>query len=328
MSLAEAQTGLSPLAAELAEGIASISSNQVITFNLYAKIVLPLDGYVFLVKSTLLTDSALYGLSQYGTLPYGNASDTGLAKTLQVKGSLHYATELQQQIDQNSSRNYVIFTTQEKIQDFNFVNPNLIYIAEFEDIKFAFSKTANFYKQAQVYHYRGDALYSIMDTQVIDSMENFDTSNVIVSNSLPLWLSLNKYFQVYPAFLSLQNSDLPYATVYIDPKTTQALQAAPYIAIDSSHYQLTKETVTIQVTGIRNNIALEFQDYVLDYSRNTDNFGLMNSPVFQDDHLTQKELGILAMRKTITFEINYYQKNILDIAQKLILSAMITLNPQ
>jgi hypothetical protein len=329
MGIEEASTGKNQLAAELAAGVAVLSLNQVVNFTLYVKLILPLDGFVFWVNANLVTDSALFGASQYNELQFGSAGDAGLpAKVVQAKGSLHYATEIIQTEDQNAARNHVTFTTQEQIQDFNAINPNLMYVATFDEVRFSFSRNHNFYKQAQVYHYHGDAIYSIMESQIIDNLSQIDLEDVIVSNSLPLWLGLNQFFPMFPSFLSQQNSVLPYATIDINPRLTRALASAPLIYIDSSHYQLSSDTVKISIFGIRNAQALEFVDYVLDYSRNTDMFGLMNMPIIQDEHVIQKELGIIAQNKTITFEISYFQKNILDIAKKLILSAIITLNPE
>jgi hypothetical protein len=329
MSIEEASGGKNQLSAELGAGLSTLSLNQIVNFTLYVKLILPLDGFIFWVNANLVTDSALFGASQYNALEFGSAGDSALpAKLIQAKGSLHYASENIQLDDQVAARNRVTFTTQEQIQDFNAVNPNLMYIATFDEVRFAFNNNHNFYKQAMVYHYHGDAVYSIMASQIIDSADQIDIDNVIVSNSLPLWLSLNQFFPMMPSFLSQQNEVLPYATVNIDPRSTRALASAPLIYIDSSHYQLTSDTVKISMFGVRNAQALEFVDYVLDYSRNTDNFGLMNMPIIQDEHVLQKELNIIAQKKTITFEISYFQKNILNIAKKLILSAIITLNPE
>jgi len=327
-SVAEASTGQTQLAAGLGAGIATLSLNQEVNFTLYVKLILPLDGFVFWVNANLLTNSALLGQSQFNQVKFDSVGSKPLPpKVIQAQGSLHYATEIIQTQDQNAARNHVVFTTQGQIQDFNEINPNMMYIATFDEVRFSFSRSANFYKQASVYHYHGDAIYSVMESQIIDSMTDFDSTDVIVSNSLPLWLSLNQFFTIYPAFLSEQNSVLPYATAYIDPNTTQALASSPYINSVSSHYQLTQETVKIEMFGIRNAEALEFHDYVNNYSINTDNFGIMNMPVMRDEHVTQKELGVIAMKKVITFEISYYQQNILDIARKMITSAFITLTP-
>jgi hypothetical protein len=328
-SVAESVSAPTTLASALGEGLSTLSSNQTINFQLYVKLILPLDGYIFWVNTNLLTNSALLGKSQFNQIKFDSLGNSKIPSSLiQASGSLHYATDLIQEQSQTASRNNVVFTTQEKIQDFNLISPNHMYIATFDGVRFSFSRSANYYKQANVYHYHGQAIYSIMESQIIDSLTDFDTSDVIVSNSLPLWLSLNNFFTVYPSFLSEQNALLPYATVHIEPSKTEALQSSPWLSIDSSHYQLTKDVVKIDMYGIRNADALEFQDYVNNYSITTDNFGVMNIPIMQDEKIPQKEFGIISMKKTITYEISYYQQNILDIARKLITSAFISLNPE
>jgi hypothetical protein len=79
--------------------------------------------------------------------------------------------------------------------------------------------------------------------------------------------------------------------------------------------------------GIRNHEALNFVQYILDYSRNTDNIGLMNMPVMQDEKMTQSELGIMAQKKVITFEVSYYQTTVNDIARQLIEHAFMEITP-
>jgi hypothetical protein len=66
---------------------------------------------------------------------------------------------------------------------------------------------------------------------------------------------------------------------------------------------------------------------VFQYSQNTDNIGIMNMPVIQDEKEAQPEFGIIAMKKSITFEVSYYQSTVNNIAQKTIESAFISLTP-
>ena len=312
------------LAAGLAQGVETLSLNQEVTFTLYVKMVLPLDGYVFWVNASLLTDSALFNAAQYNRLEY-NMADTPLpVRSINAKGSLHHTTEFRMEEDRNIATNIMTFTSLQPIQNLNLTNPNLMYVASDSGLKFAFNRRDNFYKQADLYHYKGHALYSVMATQLIDSMSGFDATDVIVSNSLPIWLTLNRYFQMYPSYLVESNLTPPYAAVHIEPRATEAIQVAPRIFPNSSHYQLAKDSVKITMYGTRNFNALEFQDYILDYSLNTDNFGIMNMPVVQDEKMTQSEFGIIAMKKTITFEISYYQQNIRDVAVQYIRSAFIT----
>jgi len=326
-SAVEAATAKSQLGAGLAQGVQTLSGNEQVTFILYVKLVLPLDGYIFWVNASILTDSAIYNASQYNRLEIDKYEFPIPPKQITASGSFHLAQELHQLEDRTTTYNHIIFTSIQQIQEFNLVNPNLIYIAKYENNTFAFSRRDNFYKQADLYHYRGDALYSIMDTQLIDSMTGFDTESVVVSNSLPIWLSLNQYFPLYPSYLVGQNLAPPYASVDIDPRQTTALQQFPLLDSESNPYQLVHDTVRITIFGTRNNEALNFANYVFQYSMNTDNIGMMNMPVIQDEKVTQPELGIIAMKKSITFEVSYYQTTVNNVARKLIEEAFITLNP-
>jgi len=326
MASIEETIGAKPqLASGLAQGVETISNYEEITFTLYVKLVLPLDGYVFWVNASLLTDSALYNASQYNKLLYNNYPEGVPARQVTVKGSFHHNSNVQMLEDRQTVFNHTIFTALEEIADFNLINPQFTYIANYQGMRFAFNSRDNFYKQADLYHYRGDALYSVMTTQVIDTMTGFDTNSVIVSNSLPIWLALNQFFPMYPSYLVDQNIVPPYAAVDINPSLTTALQDFPLLDPDSNPFQLVKDTVKITMYGIRNHEALNFVQYILDYSRNTDNIGLMNMPVLQDEKMTQSELGIMAQKKVITFEVSYYQTTVNNVARELIEHAFISL---
>ena len=326
-SAVEAATAKPQLGAGLAQGVETLSGNEQVTFTLYVKLVLPLDKYVFWVNAALLTDSALYNASQYNRLLYNNYPEGVPARQITVKGSFHHSSNVQMLEDRQTVFNHTIFTALEEISDFNLINPQFTYIATYEGMRFAFNARENFYKQADLYHYRGDALYSVMTTQVIDTMTGFDTNSVIVSNSLPIWLALNQFFPMYPSYLVDQNIVPPYAAVDINPSLTTALQDFPLLDPDSNPFQLVKDTVKITMYGIRNHEALNFVQYILDYSRNTDNIGLMNMPVLQDEKMTQSELGIMAQKKTITFEVSYFQTTVNDIARQLIEHAFMEITP-
>lgn len=325
------------LASGLAEGVNTLSGNEQITFTLYVKLVLPLDGYVFWVNAALLTDTAIYNAAQYDRLLYDNYNGAVPARSITAQGSFHLAQELHQLDDRTTVYNHITFTSLQPIQDFNLINPQLIYVATYQNVQFAFSRKDNYYKQADLYHYRGDALYSIMDTQLIDSMTDFDTTSVIVSNSLPIWLSLNQYFPMYPSYLVEQNLPPPYASVEIIPSNTEALGQFPIVnnvlinggatpSTQSTINQLATDTVKISIYGIRNNEALNFANYVFQYSMNTDNIGIQNMPIMQDEKVTQPEFGIIAMKKTITFKVSYYQNTVNNVAQQLIKKAFISVS--
>jgi len=56
--------------------------------------------------------------------------------------------------------------------------------------------------------------------------------------------------------------------------------------------------------------------------------GVMNIPVVQDERVTQNELNIIAMRKTIKFKVNYYQQRMRNVARRLITSAIPSIYPE
>jgi hypothetical protein len=51
----------------------------------------------------------------------------------------------------------------------------------------------------------------------------------------------------------------------------------------------------------------------------------MNMPVMQDAKQSQREFGIIAQKKVITFQVSYYQSTVNNIARKLIEHAFITI---
>ena len=325
-TVAESANAPHQLASGLQLGVDTLSENQTIKFTKYVKLILPLDGYVFWVNAGIVSASALYNASQYNAT-YLNQPESVTPPSdaeISVSGSLHYATESHQDEDATMGVNYMIFTAKEEIQDFNAISPVVMYIAEIDGIKFAFNDRQSFYKQSGLWHYRGHAVYSTMETQLVDSLDGFDTENVIVSNSLPIWLSLNAIIPMYPSFLSLTNLTPPYATVHIAPESTEALQAVPRLDITGSHYQLVSEVAKITLYGLRNFNALDFQDYIFERSLFTDTFGVMDTPVIRDEKKTQSELSVLAMKKSFTVKISYYQQTARNIARQLIKSAFIT----
>src|SRR5882762_5524404 len=275
-TLDEARTGQNtPLNAALDQGIETISYNQEIEFTKYVRLVLPLDGFVFWVKADLLSQSALLNAALYNGAVF-NQNETVItsAPTVSIKGSFHYETQSTQDQTETYANNHVVFTAESEIQDFNEIGPNVIFIGTFDGMRFAFSSRAYLYRQADIFHYSGHAVYSIMDSQIIDTSDGLTSKELVVSNSIPIWLSMNTYqkleieyfappdFPLYPSFLSPQNLPPPYATVHIEPTTTQGIQAAPFLDSTLSHYQLCQETVRIGFYGVRNDDVLNFMDFV------------------------------------------------------------------
>lgn len=325
-SINESINSQSQLNSDLVEGLNVLSQNQKITFTKYVRLVLPIDGFVFWVKADLLSPSALYNASAYNRVAYDVQGEVEQdSATITVNGSLHYLTQVAQDEAESMAVNQVVFTSTEEIQDFNTIAPNILYIGEFDGIRFAFSRRDSFYQQAGLHHYVGQAVTSIFESQLIDSPQDFDSRNVIVSNSLPIWLLLNKIMPMYPSFLVPENTEPVYAAVHIDPGSTQAIQAAPLLGPTMTHTQLVRESVRITMYGMRNFNALDFQDYILQYALGHDDvMGISNMPVIRDEKKGAAELNVIAMKKSIVFDVNYYQSRVNDVARKLILKAIPT----
>lgn len=294
------------LAATLADGVNTLSLNQTITFTQYTRQVLPLDGWIFWLKT---------------------------GQTITASGSLHYSTDQEQREDETIGINSVIFTTMQPINDMNAASPDTLYIGEIDSIRFSFNRRGNFYKQANVFHYQGDAIYPAMESQIIDDPATLDLTDIVVSNSLPFWLAIpnttvfgrtTPSYQVYPSFLVPNDILPPYIVAHVNPDETLALQSAPEFDANNSHYQLTRDKVKLTFYGLRNAEILDFQDYIFQYTLNTGNLGIMNIPIVRDEKRTQSELSVIGMKKFIEFEVNYYQSRINVIAQQAITSALIS----
>lgn len=326
------------MGSDLAEGVKAISLNQTVVFTKYVRLVLPLDSYVFWVRADLVTSSALYNAARFNAFAYNQAPRIiSAAPTLVVQGSIHYATQTNQNEDETLAIDTVIFTSLEEVQDLNEVGPTVLYIGEFDGRKFAFSSRKSWYQQADLWHYVGNAVYPDMETQLVDSLVGFDRS-LIVSNSLPAWLSLNGYKPAYgfgnpviplfPSFLVPANIAPPFAAVHIPPESTRALASTQMIGPDSSLAQLCSEHVKITIWGTHNNQALDFVACVNQWTLDKAIVGIMNMPVMRDEKRTQAELGTIAMKKTVDFEISYHQRRINDVARQFIKSSLIAVYPQ
>lgn len=322
-------------------GVEQISLDQEITFTLYRKVVLPVDGFVFWVKADLLAGSAVFNTTRLNSGALGAPPRIAEpAPTLTVKGSLHYATDLQQQEAESSTRNRMVFTSRgEEVRALNDVGPDELYICMHEGVQFAFSSRSSYYAQSGLHHMTGQAVFNDMATQVIDDPRDFSQRQV-VSNSLPIWMTLGAPiidwpFQpmpplvpVYPSYLVDQNINPPWIAVHIGETDTTAIASVPYLGSRLQHYQLSRDVVRLTFYGLRNDEVQDFMDAVFQYSLDTGNlFGILNMPIIADAKRTQVELGTLAQRKTATFEISYNQQRMRDLSRQLILSALVTYEP-
>src|SRR6516225_5355021 len=186
----EAAGYANPLNSALRAGIENLDRGSTITFTKYVKMVLPLDGFVFWVKADMLSPTALYNAGQFNRMEL-NAEPRPItpAATITVSGSMHYATDTQQEETDTIQRNRMIFTSEQDVDFFNEAGPMVMYIGEWDGLRFSFSARQPLYLQADIYHYVGDAIYPTMASQIIDNPADVNRE-LVVSNSLPIWLML------------------------------------------------------------------------------------------------------------------------------------------
>lgn len=290
------------LASVLQAAVETISSGQEITFRLYVRQVLPLDGFVYWVNAAIVDPAELERL--------------GISNPLMVtiRGSLHRQVVTEQTETHSRDINNIIFTPVDKADDFNTESPGAIYLGEYEGTQFAFSRMESRYTQAGIYHYRGMAILPTMRSQIIDSPDDISDEQII-SDSTPIWLSLKAFATVYPSFLVPANLKPPY--IAADVRSTTPLQMAP-LMVDGMRSQHVQDEVRITLYGFNNQSALNFVDYVVTTALEEESFGVTNIPVVSDAKSSQVEINALAKKKTVNFTVNYYQSTTLEISRQLI----------
>lgn len=292
----------SQLASVLQSAVETISSGQEITFRLYVRYVLPLDGFVYWINAAILNPDELRRMGVEN--PH----------VVNIKGSLHRQVVTEQSATASRAVNSIIFTPVEKIDDFNVENPNAIYLGEYANTQFAFSRMDSRYTQSGIFHYRGTAILPTMRSQIIDNPDDI-SDELILSNSTPIWLAMKQFATVYPSFLSPSNLKSPY--IVADISGTTSLQVAP-VLWQGRRFQLAQDRVRVTLYGFSNQRALDFVDFVVSSALEDEQFGVSNIPVVSDDKSNQVEINALAKKKFIDFDINYYQTTTRDIAQQLI----------
>lgn len=307
-----------PLGALLAEGVNVLDANQTITFTLYKKYILPADGFVFWINQNL---NPLVG---------------DPAATVNIKGALHFSTELQQEEESTISLNTIVFTALAPCDLFQQIDPQFMYLATWMEARFSFSSQGKYFQQADLQHYIGVAVTAVMNTQIIDTQAQLDAIKPIVSNSLPVWLAMPSYVppypgftcpfaKMYPSFLVPENEPPPYASVHIED--TEALVQTAMLGPKLTSSQLTRETVKVTLYGVNSDDCITFLNFVTQYSYDWNYIGMSNMPIIRDEKLTQPEIQTIAQKKSIEFKVNYIQTAIRDIARQFIEKFKVTYYP-
>ncbi|EAA6518589.1 hypothetical protein ACGA5J_00930 [Salmonella enterica subsp. enterica serovar Muenster] len=292
----------SQLSSVLQSAVETLSSGQEITFRLYVRQVLPLDGFVYWVNAEIVSCDELCRLNI--------ESPT----RLKIKGSLHRQVIAVQDESVSKDVNNIIFTPVQPVDDFNVENPDAIYLGEYGGVQFAFSRMESRYQQSGIFHYRGMAILPTMRSQIIDCPEEISDERII-SNSIPLWLAMKDFATVYPSYLVPQNLRPPY--IAVDVRNSTPLQAAP-VVYGGQRFQLVQDSVRLTLYGFTNRMALDYIDSVVRRALEGEEFGVTNMPIPVDAKSGQVEINALAKKKTVDFEANYYQSTVRDISRQLI----------
>ncbi|HBC0585250.1 TPA: hypothetical protein I3599_000503 [Enterobacter cloacae] len=290
------------LSSVLQAAVETISSGQEITFRLYVRQVLPLDGFVYWINAEIITPDELARMGIANPL------------TTTIKGSLHRQVVTEQSATSSRDVNNIIFTPINKADDFNIEDPNAIYLGEYEGTQFAFSRMESRYTQSGIFHYRGMAILPTMRSQIIDSPDDISDEQIL-SNSTPIWLSLKQFATVYPSFLVPSNLKPPY--IAADVRNTLPLQMAAAVQ-GTNRYQFAQDSVRVTLYGFSNQMALDFVDYVVNKALDDEEFGITNIPIISDAKSNQVEINALAKKKIVDFDVNYYQSTTRDISHQLI----------
>jgi hypothetical protein len=308
-SIIETTGNQGQMSSALQAGIETLDLQQTVVFELYKQIVLPVDGFVFWTKASLLAP---------GTV------NPNYSLIVEAKGSLHHTTINRQDPDESFSVHRMVFTSLQPINNLGATDPEYLYLATTDGEQYAFSTRSGWYRQSGLYHYSGDAVYPTLSTQILNDPNELGQEK-IVSNSLPIWLKLNQLFPVYPGYLLPDNLNPPYAVIDIGEDDTYPMQSAPFWDRLGNRWQLTRDRVRVVTYGIRNNMILDWMDSVQNFAlNNPEMFGIMNSPVPKDAKRGQIEINTIAQKKVIVFEVNYYQTRVNSLAQQLIKSAFLS----
>lgn len=326
MSSVDEVTGApSQMGQALSAGLDVIDLNQTVTFTAYRRVVLPADGFVFWVKADMLSPSALPNTTALNRFTPNQARvQVAPAETFVAQGSLHQTTVNKQGEDDSGATNRMVFTSKSQVEHLNDINPDVLYMARVGELRFTFSTSNMRYQQAGLWHYSGDAVYPAFMSQVIEYPEQLNSLDIVVSNSLPIWLTFNQAFPVYPSYLVPDNVRPPYAAVQIGDDSTHAMTSGATHDRNGSRWQLVRDTVRVTTYGVRNYAILDWLDSITSYTlANPDVMGVMNTPVVRDAKRGQVEISALAQKKVITFEVNYYQARIRELSRQLITSAFL-----
>ena len=129
--------------------------------------------------------------------------------------------------------------------------------------------------------------------------------------------------QLYPAFAVEPNLVPPYGVVNVTRTTADT--SAPYFDNTGTGWRVCRDAVRITLYGLQSDEAHQFLYAAMQYSVDTEAFGIVNMPVVSDDKRPQAEIMGIAMKKSIEFEVSYLQERAANVARQLITKATMAL---
>lgn len=268
----------------LFEGYQKVSGQQQITFTRYVEKILPIDGWRFWVKAELL---------QNEPAPFSQV----------IPCSVHQSVNQTQEATKTNAITSIILTTNQEIENLKEIGQTALLIGEYKGSKFSFNVQSAFYDNANLKHYSGDAVYTENLDNFIDDIDNLDLENGIVTNSIPLFLTLNDIVQIYPAFLVPTNLKPPYATIEV--KESKGIAAgATYNEFEDSRLAQW-DRIELNIYGLRKKQLSDFLKYLETKQLETHAFGLYWLPSIQNQNIPQSEVNVLTNKKVLTFDVNY-----------------------
>jgi hypothetical protein len=269
----------------LFEGYKHLGAKNI-TFTKYVRRVLPVDGWVFWVKSSLIEGEVA---------PF---SKVYLCST-------HIQRNQTQEATKTNSISSIGLTVNKKIEDLHEVNQSVMWLGEYQGVKFSFNAQANYYEEANIFHYAGDAVYIENTPNIIDDIEDLDLDleNGIVTNCIPIFITLNQQVQIYPAFLAPTNLKPPYATIEV--KDTRGIAAGQSYNPFEDSSLLSWDKVELTIYGLRKKQLSDFLKYLENQQLVTEAFGMYWLPSVQNENVPQSEINVLTNKKVLNFDVSY-----------------------
>lgn len=301
-----------PLHHSLKGGLDDISYNEDVIFHEYRRKVLPLDGFLFWVK-------------------------TYVSRT--VSGSLHVSTHSQSTEIENYDLSQLVFSTTENIHTFHSTQADRVWVGHVGPIRFLIGAQKNTFKEAGLFHYSAETIPPSHRPQFIETEAELDGYTPVVGTSLPLFLSLPtdttpalnwcpwpKDVPVFPSFSAPDNQEPPYIIVHNDPHKVQSAGMGAVDPLTGDTHQILQEHVRLTLVGLPHTQAANVRDYILHWALlHSDVLGIVNTPVLTDEKRALNEASALAMIKTLELDVMYSQNTVRHTALKLINTAKVTM---